>query len=147
MRISRDNPGLALRSRVSAILAAERSHIATSQPAATSRRTSSRPIPLPPPVTTASLPAKLSIPCLHPLAAAAVPAPARLRVQPQRIIVPRALINDRFASAACQCWQRRATTLKFGGAAPPTPRAPLSPPRPPCLLEWPRPRGGAPPPP
>ena len=38
--------------------AAETSHIATLQPSATSWRTSSRPMPVPPPVTTAILPAK-----------------------------------------------------------------------------------------
>src|SRR6266404_1742367 len=43
---------------VSAIAGAERSHIATLQPSATSCRTSSRPIPVPPPVTTANRPAK-----------------------------------------------------------------------------------------
>jgi len=43
---------------VSAIAGAERSHIATLQPSATSWRTSSRPIPVPPPVTTAIRPAK-----------------------------------------------------------------------------------------
>src|ERR1700730_13390930 len=43
---------------VSAIASAKTSHIETLQPSATSWRTSSRPIPLPPPVTTAILPAK-----------------------------------------------------------------------------------------
>ncbi len=43
---------------VSAIGAAKTSHIATLRPSATSWRTSSRPIPVPPPVTTAILPAK-----------------------------------------------------------------------------------------
>src|ERR1700757_42112 len=52
-------PPAASRSRcVSAIPAAETSHIATLQPSATSWQTSSRPIPEPPPVTTAILPAK-----------------------------------------------------------------------------------------
>src|SRR6185503_8889181 len=49
--------------RVSAIDCAVTSHIATLQPSATSCRTSSRPMPEPPPVTTASLPAK-SFMCL-----------------------------------------------------------------------------------
>jgi hypothetical protein len=39
----------------------ETSHIATLAPAAASWRTNSRPIPDPPPVTTAILPAKLSM--------------------------------------------------------------------------------------
>src|SRR6185312_5029070 len=43
---------------VSAIASAETSHIATLQPSATSWRASSRPIPVPPPVMTAILPAK-----------------------------------------------------------------------------------------
>jgi adenylate cyclase len=43
---------------VSTIAAAKTSHIATLQPSATSWRTTSRPIPLPPPVTTAILPSK-----------------------------------------------------------------------------------------
>src|SRR6202022_4135182 len=43
---------------VSAIASAKTSQVATLQPSATSWRTSSRPIPLPPPVTTAILPAK-----------------------------------------------------------------------------------------
>src|SRR5271163_4672768 len=43
---------------VSAIPSAETSHIATLQASAASWRTSSRPIPEPPPVTTAILPAK-----------------------------------------------------------------------------------------
>src|SRR5216683_6289856 len=43
---------------VSAIASTETSHIATLQPSATSWRTSSRPIPVPPPVTTAIFPAK-----------------------------------------------------------------------------------------
>jgi hypothetical protein len=42
---------------VSATASAKTSHVATLQPSATSWRTSSRPIPLPPPVTTAILPA------------------------------------------------------------------------------------------
>ena len=43
---------------VSAMSSAETSHMATLQPSATSWRTSSRPMPVPPPVTTAILPAK-----------------------------------------------------------------------------------------
>src|SRR5437879_2448622 len=43
---------------VSAMLRAETSHMATLQPSAMSWRASSRPIPVPPPVTTAILPAK-----------------------------------------------------------------------------------------
>src|ERR1700737_3354467 len=43
---------------VSAIASAKTSHVATLQPSGTSWRTSSRPIPVPPPVTTAILPAK-----------------------------------------------------------------------------------------
>src|SRR6266436_5664876 len=43
---------------VSATASAKTSHVATLQPWATSWRTSSRPIPVPPPVTTAILPAK-----------------------------------------------------------------------------------------
>src|ERR1700736_3062699 len=43
---------------VSAIASAETSHIATLQPSATSWRASSRPMPVPPPVTTAILPLK-----------------------------------------------------------------------------------------
>src|SRR5437016_14471516 len=42
---------------VSAIVSAKTSHIATLQPSTTSCRTSSRPMPVPPPVTTAILPA------------------------------------------------------------------------------------------
>src|SRR6202045_1002647 len=51
------NPAAAQSRRVSAIPSAETSHIATLQASATSWRTSSRPMPLPPPVTTAVLPA------------------------------------------------------------------------------------------
>ena len=51
---------------VSSISSTDRSHSATWQPSAASCRTSSRPIPLAPPVTTATLPVKLSIrACSH----------------------------------------------------------------------------------
>src|ERR1700731_1445817 len=55
---------------VSAIASAKTSHVATLQPSATSWRTSSRPIPVPPPVTTAILPAKSFIESFlqHPIA-------------------------------------------------------------------------------
>ena len=43
---------------VSAMFLAETSHMATLQPSAISWRASSRPMPVPPPVTTANLPAK-----------------------------------------------------------------------------------------
>src|SRR5437868_4694932 len=43
---------------VTAIFSAETSHMATLQPSAISWRASSRPMPVPPPVTTAILPAK-----------------------------------------------------------------------------------------
>ena len=46
---------------------AETSHIATLQPSATSWRTSSRPMPVPPPVTTAVLPEKSFIGCVPPI--------------------------------------------------------------------------------
>src|SRR5260221_13134974 len=52
------NPAASHSLCVSARPVGETSHIATLQPSATSWRTSSRPIPLPPPVTTAILPAK-----------------------------------------------------------------------------------------
>ena len=48
-------------SAVSAMFVADTSHMATLHPSAASWRTSSRPIPVPPPVTTAILPAKESI--------------------------------------------------------------------------------------
>src|SRR5215472_13808478 len=51
------NPAASQSLRVSARPVGETSHIATLQASATSWRTSSRPIPLPPPVTTAVLPA------------------------------------------------------------------------------------------
>lgn len=50
--------GLAQPLPVSAMFSAETSHMATLQPSATSCRTSSRPMPVPPPVTTAIFPAK-----------------------------------------------------------------------------------------
>ena len=53
------SPSASQIARVSSMLWRETSHIATLAPSAASCRTSSRPIPEPPPVTTAILPAKL----------------------------------------------------------------------------------------
>ena len=49
-------------SRASAMLSADTSHVATWHPAAASCRTSSRPMPVPPPVTTAMRPSNRSMP-------------------------------------------------------------------------------------
>jgi len=52
------SPAVSQSCRVSAIPSSETSHIATLQASAASWRTSSRPMPEPPPVTTAIFPAK-----------------------------------------------------------------------------------------
>src|ERR1700756_1684850 len=65
------NPAASHSLCVSARPVGETSHIATLQASATSWRTSSRPIPLPPPVTTAVLPAN-SVMCVLPCALAPI---------------------------------------------------------------------------
>src|SRR5690348_4644099 len=65
MRSPCGNPAVSQSLCVSAKPVGETSHIATLQASATSWRTSSRPIPLPPPVTTAVLPANSVIVLLH----------------------------------------------------------------------------------
>jgi len=66
---------------------AETSHIATLQPSATSWRTSSRPMPVPPPVTTAVLPEKSFIGWFTPILRLPIRNPlARLR--PERLGMP-----------------------------------------------------------
>src|SRR5262245_50536571 len=121
MRISRDEPWLRHSSSVSVMPGAETSHIATSQPSATSWRTSSRPIPLPPPVTTASLPAKVriaSLPVPQPRSNLTVPLAPCLG---QLIPVDHAATNDWFARAGSIVPRLGATPRD-----PPAPRAQLS---------------------
>ena len=91
---------------------ADTSHMATLQPSAASWRTSSRPIPVPPPVTTAILPAKESI--------GAVWSAYRLAVQSEDLSRAATLLGGDVAWPAVdgepvfdEPWQGRAFAMAF----------------------------------